>query len=77
MEEKTKKNKAVKVLKTIGIIVGIICALLAGIYFYITSHPQIIVGMIQKEMYHSESCDRSFVLIIWSMQRRFQRFSDP
>lgn len=55
MEEKTKKNKAVKVLKIIGIIVGIICVILVGLYFYVTSHPQIIVGMIQKGMYQDGS----------------------
>lgn len=46
--EKIKKHKA---LKVIGIILGILLALGSGLYFYLTNHTQIIVGIIQKGMY--------------------------
>lgn len=39
------------VLKVIGIILGILLALGVGLYFYVTTHTQIIVSVIQKEMY--------------------------
>lgn len=39
------------VLKVIGIILGILLALGVGLYFYVTTHTQIIVNVIQKEMY--------------------------
>ena len=51
MAEKSIKSKAFKVIKVIGIIIGIIGILIIGLYFYITTHPQIIVGVIQKAMY--------------------------
>ena len=51
MEVNQKKNKAIKVLKVIGIIIGVIGIIITGTYFYVTSHPQIIVGIIQKAMY--------------------------
>ena len=51
MVEKSTKSKAYKVIKVIGIIIGIIGILIIGLYFYITTHPQIIVGVIQKAMY--------------------------
>ena len=51
MAEKSTKSKAFKVIKVIGIIIGIIGILIIGLYFYITTHPQIIVGVIQKSMY--------------------------
>lgn len=40
-----------KILKVIGLILGILLALGVGLYFYITSHTQIVVGVIQKGMY--------------------------
>lgn len=46
--EKIKKHKALKVT---GIILGILLALGIGLYFYLTTHTQIIVGVIQKGMY--------------------------
>lgn len=51
MAENRKKINAVRIIKILGIIIGIICIILAGVYFYITTHPQVIVGMIQKGMY--------------------------
>ena len=50
--EKSKRHKA---LKIIGIILGILLALGIGLYFYVTSHTQIFVGMIQKGMYGDSS----------------------
>ena len=43
-----KKHKALKVT---GIVLGILLALGVGLYFLITTHPQIVVGLIQKGMY--------------------------
>lgn len=54
MEVNQKKNKAIKVLKVIGIIIGVIGIIITGTYFYVTSHPQIIVGIIQKAMYQED-----------------------
>lgn len=51
MVEKSTKSKAFKVIKVTGIIIGIIGILIIGLYFYITTHPQIIVGVIQNAMY--------------------------
>ena len=51
MAEKSTKSKAFKVIKVISIIIGIIGILIIGLYFYITTHPQIIVGVIQNAMY--------------------------
>lgn len=59
MAKNIKNSKAIKALKIIGIILGIICVLVVGLYFYITTHPQIIVGMIQKGMYQ-DSTPNSF-----------------
>lgn len=59
MIEKTKKNRAFKILKGMGIVIGIIGILIMGSYFYITSHTQILVGMIQDAMYQ-ESKPNSF-----------------
>lgn len=47
-KETHKKHKAVKV---IGIILGILLALGIGLYLYLTTHTQILVGIIQKGMY--------------------------
>ena len=46
--QKARKHTALKVT---GIILGILLALGIGLYFYLTTHTQIIVGVIQKEMY--------------------------
>lgn len=43
-----KKHEALKVT---GIVLGILLALGVGLYFLITTHPQIVVGLIQKGMY--------------------------
>lgn len=51
MAEKDKNYKAIKVLKIMGIVIGIICVLLTALYLFITTHTQIIVGIIQKGMY--------------------------
>ena len=45
------KPKKQKMLKVIGIILGILLALGVVLYFYVTSHTQIVVGVIQKGMY--------------------------
>ncbi|MDY3984645.1 alpha/beta hydrolase [Dysosmobacter sp.] len=45
------KPKKHKILKVIGLILGILLALGGGSYFYVTSHTQIVVGAIQKGMY--------------------------
>lgn len=45
------KPKKHKMLKVIGIILGILLALGVVLYFYVTSHTQIVVGVIQKGMY--------------------------
>lgn len=50
--EKRKKHKA---LKVIGIILGIILAFGIGSYFYLTTHPQSLVSVIQKGMYGDSS----------------------
>ena len=55
MVEKSTKSKAFKVIKVISIIIGIIGILIIGLYFYITTHPQIIVGVIQNAMYQGKS----------------------
>ena len=47
-----KKHKALKVT---GIVLGILLALGVGLYFLITTHPQIVVGLIQKGMYRDGS----------------------
>ena len=52
MEKKPKKHKALKVT---GFLLGILLALGIGLYFLITTHTQIIVGMIQKGMYGDSS----------------------
>lgn len=54
MEKKRTQNKY-RALKVIGIIIGILLALAIGIYFLLTTHTQIIVGMIQKGMYGDSS----------------------
>ena len=46
--QKTRKHKA---LKMIGIVLGILLTLGIGSYFYVTTHTQIVVGVIQKGMY--------------------------
>lgn len=46
--ETRKKHKA---LKVIGVILGILLVLGIGSYFYLTTHTQILVGIIQKGMY--------------------------
>ena len=50
-----EKMKRHKVLKTIGIIFGILLALGIGFYFYVTSNTQIVVGFIQKGIYGDSS----------------------
>lgn len=52
---KSVKNAVIKVLKIVGIAIGILAAIMICLYFYITSHPQIMVGMIQKGMYQDAS----------------------
>lgn len=49
--EKTKKPKKHKALKVIGIVFGVLLVLVIGLYFYLMTHTQIIVGMIQKASY--------------------------
>lgn len=44
-------KKKHKPLKVTGIVLGILLALGVGLYFLITTHPQIVVGLIQKGMY--------------------------
>ena len=46
-----KTQKTHKALKIMGMILGILLALGIGLYFYVTSHTQIFVGIIQKGMY--------------------------
>lgn len=53
--KKTKTNKKHNALKMIGIILGILLALGIGMYFFITTHTQILVGVIQKVMYGDNS----------------------
>ncbi|MGN0465857.1 MAG: alpha/beta hydrolase [Lachnospiraceae bacterium] len=50
-----KRHKVHKALKVIGVILGIFLAFGIGIYFFLTTHTQILVGMIQKEMYGDSS----------------------
>lgn len=50
-----KTHKKHKVLKVIGILLGSLLALGIGLYFCLTTHPQIIVGIIQKGMYGDSS----------------------
>lgn len=52
MKRPPKKHRALKVT---GIVLSILLALGAGSYFYVTTHPQIIVGMIQKGIYGDSS----------------------
>lgn len=47
-------QKKYQVLKVIGIIIGIILTLAIGIYFFLTTNTQIIVGMIQKSFYNDK-----------------------
>ena len=47
----TDKRKKPRWLKMVGIIIGVIGILITGLFFYLTSHTQIIVGVIQKFMY--------------------------
>lgn len=49
--EKTKTNKKHKILKVIVIILGILLTLGIGLFFFVTTHTQIVVGVIQKGMY--------------------------
>ena len=49
--EKTKPQKKHKALKVIGIVLGVLLALVIGLYFYLTTHTQVIVGMLQKLSY--------------------------
>ncbi|MBD5116661.1 MAG: alpha/beta hydrolase, partial [Ruminococcaceae bacterium] len=49
--EKTKTPKKHKALKVIGIVLGVLLALVIGLYFYLTTHTQVIVGMLQKLSY--------------------------
>ena len=50
-----KTHKKHKALKIIGIILGILLVLGIGLYFYVTSHTQIVVGVIQKGIYGDSS----------------------
>lgn len=49
--EKIKTPKKHKALKVVGIVFGVLLALVIGLYFYLTTHTQIIVGAIQKLTY--------------------------
>lgn len=50
--DKPQKNK---MLKVIGLILGILLALGIGLYFYVTTHTELVVGIIQKGMYGDSS----------------------
>ena len=52
MKRPPKKHRALKVT---GIVLSILLALGAGSYFYVTTQPQIVVGMIQKGIYGDSS----------------------
>lgn len=51
----TRTHNKHNALKVIGMILGILLVLVLGLYFYVTSHTQIIVGIIQKGMYGDAS----------------------
>lgn len=53
MEKKRTQNKY-RVLKVIGIIIGILFILTIGIYFFLTANTQIIVGALQKGFYNDK-----------------------
>ena len=50
-----RPHKSFKVLKVLGILLGVLLALGIGTYFYVTTHTQSIVGVIQKGMYGDSS----------------------
>ena len=49
------QRKRHKVIKGIGIAAVIIALVLGGCYMYVTTHPQSIIGLIQKKMYQKGS----------------------
>ena len=50
-----RPHKSFKALKVLGILLGVLLALGIGTYFYVTTHTQSIVGVIQKGMYGDSS----------------------
>ena len=50
-----RPHKSFKALKVLGILLGVLLALGIGTYFYVTTHTQIVVGVIQKGMYGDSS----------------------
>jgi acetyl esterase/lipase len=62
IENRTRVKKLIgkKVIKVWGIILLVLAILLAGGFFYVKSHPQIIVGMIQKLIYKDVTQINSF-----------------
>ena len=49
------KRKGHKILKGVGIALCVLLLIAAGTYVYITTHPQAIIGLIQKGMYGDSS----------------------
>ncbi|MDE6261196.1 MAG: alpha/beta hydrolase [Oscillospiraceae bacterium] len=49
------KKKGHKILKGVGIALCVLLLIAAGAYVYITTHPQAIIGLIQKGMYGDSS----------------------
>lgn len=54
-EQACAKRSGHKVLKGIGIALCVFLLVSAGAYVYLTTHPQILVGLIQKGMYGDNS----------------------
>lgn len=50
-----RPQKSFKALKVLGVLLGVLLALGIGTYFYVTTHTQSIVGVIQKGMYGDSS----------------------
>lgn len=50
-----KKNKVHKILKIIVFIICVLLILAAGSYLLVTTHPQLLIGIIQKGMYGDSS----------------------
>ncbi len=57
---KTERKLFSKVLKIVGIVLSVFFVLAVGGYFYLTSHTQIIVGIIQKAIYTDGATPNSF-----------------
>ena len=49
------KRKGHKILKGVGIALCVLLLIAAGAYVYVTTHPQTIIGLIQKGMYGDSS----------------------